>query len=100
MCKTLIHLSRHRLTLEFWYLHYQDSGVFLWEIKMKLKRQLETEAYISSGGYYCIKQKDPEDGDSIVILSPEQLDAIHSDMVQYILDRDWWNSDNEASDEA
>lgn len=67
---------------------------------MKLKRQLETETYISDGGYYCIKQKDPENCDSIVILSPAQMDAIHADMVQYILNQDWWNFDGGEDDEA
>jgi hypothetical protein len=48
---------------------------------MKLKPSYETEAYITVGGYYAIKQPDPMGGDEMVILlTRTQVAAIVKDM--------------------
>lgn len=59
---------------------------------MKLKETYQTEAYISDGGYYVIRQPDPlGDRDMVVLLSPDQLRAIMPDMKDAIdIERQWW----------
>jgi hypothetical protein len=48
---------------------------------MKLSAHYETEAYMTAGGYYAIKQEDLLGGDpSLVLLKPEQLRALIKDM--------------------
>lgn len=63
---------------------------------MKLKAVLETETYISDGGYYAIKQIDRTYGDeSVVILSPSQLKELIADMTTHYVNSDWWEAENE-----
>jgi len=48
---------------------------------MKLSAHYETEAYMTAGGYYAIKQEDPMGNDpSVVLLKPDQLRALIKDM--------------------
>lgn len=59
---------------------------------MKLKRAFETKTTISSDGYYSITQESCDGGESDVIyLSPEQMQAIISDMQNWLsVQDDWW----------
>lgn len=65
---------------------------------MKLKPAYETEAYITVGGYYAIKQPDPMGGDEMVILLTQaQASAIIKDM-QECLEIPQWGEPEEESD--
>ena len=63
---------------------------------MKLKAVYETEAYVSEGGYYVIKQTDQLYGeDSVIMLSPSQLKELIADMTAHYVHSNWWGAENE-----
>lgn len=55
---------------------------------MKLKQHYETEAYVSAGGYYAIKQEDWRGEEMLVLLSKEQARRIRDDITA-MLREDW-----------
>jgi len=60
-------------------------------MKLKSKAEKATETYISDGGYYVIKQihESPETGydeDVLIILSPDQIKALITDMQDTLLE--------------
>lgn len=55
---------------------------------MKLKQHYETEAYVSAGGYYAIKQEDWQGVEMLVLLSKEQARRIRDDITA-MLREDW-----------
>lgn len=62
---------------------------------MRLKAELETEAYLNENGYYAIKQETASGlgEDMIVELTPNQMRALVRHMRHYIKIRDeWFNS--------
>lgn len=68
---------------------------------MKLKGSYETEVYISTGGYLCIKQEDRlRGGDSIVMLSPEQARLVVQEISSCLEDTTWWECGREADIES
>jgi hypothetical protein len=63
---------------------------------MKLKAVYETEAYVSEGGYYVIKQTDQFYGEeSVILLSPSQLKELIADMTEHYVNSSWWGAQNE-----
>lgn len=66
---------------------------------MKLKATLETEVYISQGGYLAIKQRDQLGGrdDPVILLSPHQAQLVAQEIGLLLQDLSWW-SDMEDED--
>lgn len=67
---------------------------------LKMKATMETEAYIGAGCYFVIKQKDPYDEDTTVLLSYDQAMSI----AEYIMAnkdeiKEAWNSAIDAEDD-
>lgn len=58
---------------------------------MKLKASYETEAYLSQGGYYAIKQLDWDGREQVILLTPAQLEAISEDMKAALVDPSWFD---------
>lgn len=56
---------------------------------MKIKESLETETFISQGGYYTIKQPSIVTDDQIVSLTPAQMVHIIKDMQDWLVDQSW-----------
>jgi hypothetical protein len=56
---------------------------------MKIKVQYETEAYISEGGYFCIKQ-DVWGEDHLVMLSRDQCRLLAAELAKAAKNKDWW----------
>ena len=64
---------------------------------MKLSAHYETEAYMTAGGYYAIKQEDPMGNDpSIVLLKPDQLRALIKDMSEALGNLELFDGDEVA----
>ncbi len=64
---------------------------------MKLKGTLETETFISEGGYYVIKQQDLMDQRQVIRLTPVQMHHIIKDMQNWFEDESWYS---DLEDEA
>lgn len=67
---------------------------------LKMKATMETEAYIGAGSYFVIKQKDPYDEDTMVLLSYDQAMSI----AEYIMAnkdeiKEAWNNAIDAEDD-
>lgn len=63
---------------------------------MRLKAVFETEAYVSGGGYYVIKQTDQFYGEeSVIMLSPSQMKELIADMTAHYVNSEWWGAENE-----
>ena len=62
---------------------------------MKLKPTFETDAYISEGGYFAIRQEDSMGEEDTILLSPEQLRAVMAyARVQLRTSKTWWNAED------
>jgi hypothetical protein len=59
---------------------------------MRIKESYQTEAYISEGGYYVIRQPDPLGGqDAVILLAPDQIRVILKDMQESLeIENEWW----------
>lgn len=55
---------------------------------MNLKQHYETDTYVSSAGYYVIKQIDWEGDEVVVLLSKEQARKIRDDITAQLRE-DW-----------
>lgn len=62
---------------------------------MKLKASYETEAYLSAGGYYGIKQTGWDGEEHIVLFTPEQLRHLVIDMTEALSDDSWFSIEEE-----
>lgn len=59
---------------------------------MKLKESYATETFVSTAGYYTIKQPNQmADDDSIIMLTPEQMRLVMADMQEWLKDSSWFN---------
>lgn len=58
---------------------------------MKIRATFETETYISQGGYFVIRQIDSLGEESLVMLSPGQMQLLVDDMKATIQDSSWWS---------
>lgn len=67
---------------------------FFMEQPMLIKKSFETEAVITSSGYYAIIQPgELGEGDETVLLSPDQLRALIPHMRDALKNQsDWWNT--------
>ena len=58
---------------------------------MKLKRSLETETFVSQGGFYTIKQEDFLGEEQWVSLTPSQMRKVIRNMREWLKDTSWFN---------
>ncbi|MCQ0032560.1 MULTISPECIES: hypothetical protein [Burkholderia] len=66
---------------------------------IKLKASYETEIYISQGGYLVIHQVNGLGEESQVLLSPEQAQAVVSELSMQLKDTSWWESASSNDDQ-
>lgn len=62
---------------------------------IKLQAHYETEAYMTAGGYYAIKQENPTGSSCIVLLKPWQLKELIEDMLTSLKDLSLFEADED-----
>ncbi|MGF6856020.1 hypothetical protein [Paraburkholderia sp. CI3] len=67
---------------------------------IKLKATLETEVYISQGGYLAINQENNIGEESTVILSPDQARVVVKEIERQLEDTSWWEESVPTGDSA